>query len=260
MHAAAYLDQLLAHGRRTFSTAEAVTALGGSVVAVRAALRRLKAKGVLATPHRGFHVIVPPEHRRLGCLPAEQFLPDLMQHLHVPYYVALLSAAAFYGAAHQRPQRLQVMVSSGRRPVRCGEVHVQFLSRADAAETAVRELTTPAGYLRVASPEATALELVGYAEQCGGLSHVATVLHELEPALGGQPLLAECRRCPIAWVQRLGYLLERLDAPTHLQMLGAHVVEHARVVAPLVAAHATSSVPRSERWKLDVNADVEPDL
>ena len=35
----------------------------------------------------------------------------------------------------------------------------------------------------VASPEATALELVGYADQCGGLDNVASVLGELSEAL-----------------------------------------------------------------------------
>lgn len=38
----------------------------GSDLAVRRALLRLKKKGALATPFRGFHVIVPPEYRFLG--------------------------------------------------------------------------------------------------------------------------------------------------------------------------------------------------
>ena len=29
---------------------------------------------------RGFCVIVPPEYRRLGCLPPEQFVLQLMEH------------------------------------------------------------------------------------------------------------------------------------------------------------------------------------
>ena len=33
-----------------------------------------------------------------------------MAHLSQPYYVALLSAAAYHGAAHQKPQVFQVMV------------------------------------------------------------------------------------------------------------------------------------------------------
>lgn len=74
MHASSFIADLAARGQYTFTMGNAVKALGGAVPAVRAALRRLKAKGELADPHLGFHVIVPPEYRRLGCLPAEQFV------------------------------------------------------------------------------------------------------------------------------------------------------------------------------------------
>jgi hypothetical protein len=49
-------------------------------------------------------VIVPPEYRRIECLAADHFVPQLMEHLGEWYYVALLSAAELHGAAHQRPK------------------------------------------------------------------------------------------------------------------------------------------------------------
>jgi len=64
--AADYIEALQASGRYTFTTEDAVEALGSSVVATRAALRRLKRKGRIADPYRGFHVVVPPAYRRLG--------------------------------------------------------------------------------------------------------------------------------------------------------------------------------------------------
>ena len=45
------------------------------------------------SPAHGFYVIVPPECRQLGCLPAGQFIPALMEQLGLGYYVGLLSAA-----------------------------------------------------------------------------------------------------------------------------------------------------------------------
>lgn len=258
--AATYLVDLEASGRHHFTTAEAVASLGGSVPTVRAALRRLKAKGAIADPHRGFHVIVPPEYRRLGCLPAEQFVPQLMQHLDEVYYVALLSAAELHGAAHQRPQGFQVMVKTSRRALECGAVRVQFVARKDLEHTPVIEKKTPRGPLRVASAEATALELVGYADQCGGLDHVASVLTELVESVDAQKLVAAAALCPVAWVQRLGYLL---DAGAHQKLgdaLAPFVKEHAQVVAPLVRAHRRNGSSRVERWKLAVNANVETDL
>ena len=138
MRAADYIAELAAHGRHNFTTSEARAALGGSLGAVRASLRRLKARGEIADPCRGFYIIVSPEYRRLGCLPAEQFVPQLMAHLwHRHYYAALLSAAEFHGAAHHPPQLFQVMLATNRRPVECGQVRVQFVARADLARTPI---------------------------------------------------------------------------------------------------------------------------
>lgn len=255
--AAEFIEELASRGRYHFTTGEAVASLGGHVPAVRAAMRRLKAKGRIANPHRGFHVVVPPEYRRLGCLPAEQFVPQLMEHLGATYYVALLSAAELYGAAHHRPQSFQVMVKTNRRPIQCGKVQVEFIARKDLEHTPIVERNTPRGVVRVASPEATALELVAYAARCGGLNNVASVLAELAEALDPQRLIAAAALCPIAWVQRLGYLL---DAGGHQGLADAlvpDVQDRAHVVAPLVPAEAKTGAEHIERWKLAVNATVE---
>ncbi len=258
--AASYILQLAAQGRYHFTTKEAVEALGGSVPTVRAALRRLKAKGEIADPYRGFYVIVPPEYRRLGCLPAEQFVPQLMHHLGEAYYVGLLSAAELHGAAHQRPQGFQVMVKVNRRALACGKVRVQFVARKDLERSAVVDKNTPRGTLRVASSEATALELVGYADQCGGLDNVASVLSELVESVDPQKLADAAALCPIAWAQRLGYLLDVAGHRELADVLARYVKDHAHVVAPLVRAMAKTGAERVERWKLAVNANVESDL
>jgi predicted transcriptional regulator of viral defense system len=255
-----YIAELAARGRYHFSTEAAQRALGTSLPAVRAALRRLKRRGEIANPHRGFHVIVPPEYRRLGCLPPDQFIAQLMEHLGEAYYVALLSAAELHGAAHQRPQTFQVMLAKNRRPLVCGKVRITFVARHDLARTPVVEMNTPRGTLRVASPEATALELVGYADQCGGFDNVASVLSELASTLDGKKLAAASRLCPIAWVQRLGYLLDLTQQHELAEALAPQVARLAKVVAPLVRAKATTGAERDPRWKLAVNAAVEPDV
>src|SRR5690606_35148866 len=143
-----------------------------------------------------------------------------MEHLGEPYYVALLSAAAYHGAAHQAPMVFQVMVPRSRRSLECGGVRVDFVARHDMGSTGVVERETPTGVLQVASPAATAVELVGYPERCGFLDNVATVLAELAESIDGDSLVAEAKRAPAAWVQRLGYLLtlvEQNELASHLE-------------------------------------------
>jgi predicted transcriptional regulator of viral defense system len=258
-HASEFIADLAASGRHHFTTEEAVRVLGASLPAVRASLRRLSARHEIADPYRGFYVIVPPEFRRLGCLPADQFVPQLMEHLHETYYVALLSAAELHGAAHQRPQSFQVMVKTNRRPLACGEVRVQFVARKDLDRTSVIERNTPRGRLRVATAEATALELVGYADPCGGLDNVASVLADLAESLNAARLVEAARSCPIAWTQRLGYLLDLTDSRDLADALAAYTAKNAHVVAPLVRARSTAGAERVDRWRLAVNATVEPD-
>lgn len=261
MHSAAdYIENLQVNGRLAFTTEDIVRALGKSVPAVRAQLRRLKDKGRIAAPFRGFHVVVPPKYRRLGCLPAEQFVPELMAYLNQPYYVALLSAAAYHGAAHQKPQVFQVMIPKARRGLRCGGVRVTFVARRDMSDTSVVERNTPAGVIRIASPAATALELVGYSEHCGYLDNVATVLAELAEAIAGDALEAEARRAPVAWVQRLGYLLTLVEQDGLAERLSGVLAASKVFVVPLAPWEGSEGAPKDSRWQVAINTNVEIDV
>jgi len=258
--AAEYVEELQARGRFVFTTADAMKALGSSVTAVRAALRRLKQKTLIADPYRGFHVIVPPAHRRLGCLPADQFIPDLMARLGEPYYVGLLSAAKYYGAAHQAPMVFQVVVPKSRRGLECGGVRVEFIARQEMQATPVLERNTETGTIRIATPEATALELIGYPEHCGYLDNVATVLAELAESVDGQTLAAEARRAPVAWVQRLGYLLALVGADDLARHLDPVLEGRNAFVVALAPWKGMTGARRDARWRVAVNIDVEPDV
>jgi predicted transcriptional regulator of viral defense system len=183
-----------------------------------------------------------------------------MQHLEEPYYVTLLSAAAYHGAAHQRPQVFQVMVRRRRRGITCGEVRVQFISRNDMERTPVTGINTPRGVLRIASPAGTAFELVGYPEQSGGLSNVATVLAELAETIDAKALLAEGHRAPLAWVQRLGYLLSLVAASHLATALESVLAARSPFPVALVPSAPTAGSPADPRWKVAVNVRVEPDL
>ena len=259
-HARDYVESLAARGRYHFGSSEAQAALGVSADAAKLALNRLKKQGLVAMPYRSFYVIVPPEYRSLHCLPADQFIPALMKRLGLPYYAGLLSAAQYYGAAHQRPQQFQVMTEKNRRPIKCGAVQVAFIARTRTNDVPVRKLNTPRGTIAVSTPEATAIDLAGYPHHAGGIDQAATVIGELAEQIDPALLAAAAQTAPVPWAQRLGYLLELTGAADKAPALKAYVKEHANVYAPLLTGGPERAESRARDWKLDINVSVEPEL
>jgi len=260
MRAREYLDELSSSGQYHLTSAEAFAALKSSETAVKRALGRLVQQGVLASPARGFYTIIPPEYRSLGSLPADQFIPALMEHLGLAYYAGLLSAAQYYGAAHHRPQEFQVLAERPHEPIKCGSVRVRFIKRANIDEVSVQNFNTPRGTVRVSTPEATAVDLVGFVRQAGGLDQVATILSELGEKIDPGKLVAAAKIAPTSWLQRLGYLLEEVGHKDLTDPLQTYVSQEARDYTPLQPSNSNKSARRSERWKLIINADVEAEI
>lgn len=261
-----YIESLAAAGRYHFGSDEAQAALRVSAAAAKVAVNRLARQGLIASPARGFYIIVPPEYRSLRCLPAEQFIPALMKRVSLRYYAGLLTAAQYHGAAHQRPQEFQVFLEKRRRRIACGKVRVAFMIRKRLPEVPVQSLNTPRGTLLVSTPEATAVDLVAYQHQAGGLDRVATVLSELAERIDPKKLAAAAATAAVPCAQRLGYLLERVGAGEKVAPLKEYVRERAHESAPLLpnapkqSGARRQNAQRNEEWKLYINAEVKPEL
>jgi predicted transcriptional regulator of viral defense system len=169
----------------------------------------------------------------------------------------LLSAAQYHGAAHQRPQEFQVFLSKNRRPVRCGAVRVAFMARKRLEDVPLQSFNTPRGTLLVSTPEATALDLVGYANHAGGVNQVAAVLSELAERIDPEKLAKAAETAPVAWAQRLGYLIEHLGFAAKVAPLKDYVRKHARQSTALLPKTPHRRARRNQGWKLYVNARVE---
>ena len=254
------IETLASKGRYSFTSEEARAALKVSPDASKLALNRLARQGLITSPARGFYIIIPPEYRSLGCLPAEQFIPDLMKSKGLTYYAGRLTAAQYYGAAHQRPQEFQVFVQKNRRPIHCGKVRVKFIARKNIDDVPVRKFNTPRGELRVSTPEGTAIDLAGYPEHVGGPDQVATVLSELASEIDVSALIKAAATAPITWVQRLGYMLELVDAENPAAGLREYVDQHAREYTTLIPGRKNAGGQRLQDWKLVINAGLEPDI
>lgn len=255
-----FLEGLRAAGRYTFTRAEAMSALHLTDVALKNAAWRLSRVGRLASPHRGFHVIVPPEYQAAGTVPPSWIIRDLMGALGRPYYVGLLSAAALHGAAHQAPQEFQVVTDRPLRPMRLGRARIVFVTKARLAKTPTMPMKTPTGDIRVSTPEGTALDLVRYPEHAGYLSNIVTVLAELAERINPEALVQTARaERELATAQRLGYLLERIGQGTLAEPLARWIdTKKPRAVA-LRADRKMVGRRRAPRWRVAINEKVDMD-
>jgi predicted transcriptional regulator of viral defense system len=154
----------------------------------------------------------------------------------------------------------EVIASANRRPIRCGAVRVVFIARKRLKDVPVQTFNTPRGGVLVSTPEATALDLVGYPGHAGGLNQVATVLSELAERLDSEKLALAARTAPIPWAQRLGFLLEHLGFEAKVPALKEYVREHAMQSTVLLPQQRHKRAHRNKGWKLDVNAKVEAEL
>ena len=246
-----------ARGQYHFTSSEFRSALGVSEAAANQSLWRLANRGEIASPGRGFYVVVPPEYRALGCLPPDQFIPALMDHRGVPYYAGLMSAAQYHGAAHHRPQVFQVMVDRSRPPIGCGAVRVEFISRARLASVPLCAFDNPRGTILASTVEATAVDLVGYMGRAGGVDRVAGMLSELSEQMDPGLLVDAAQSASVLWAQRLGFLLELVGAGARCGPLKDHVRQRARHYTRLLPSAPAEGATRSGDWRLFVNARIE---
>jgi len=253
------VDDLQAHGQYTFRRHELDRFVTRSDEAVQKALRRLNQKRRIASPRRGFYVIVPLEYRAVGLPPTSWFIDDLMKDIGEPsYYVGLLSAAALHGASHHKPQEFQVIASRPIRSVTIGRTRIRFFTKRHLDTTPVQQMKTVTGSMRVSTPEATALDLLRYVGQVGYLGNVATVLAELAESLDTTRLLAAARSdVEVSCIQRLGYLLEHLGHPRLAGPLARWLSTRALRPTPLRPDRPVDTARKNSRWSVLINEDVE---
>jgi len=253
-----FVEGLQESGRYVFTRAEASKALRVSDIALKNALWRLARAGRVVAPRRGFYVIVPPEYRTAGSIPPSWFIRDLMAYLRRPYYVGLLSAAALHGAAHQSPQEFQVVTDRPLRSIRAGRARIRFVKKASVDRTPTVEVKTPSGAICVATPEATALDLVRYPGHSGSLGNIVTVLTELAERLDPEALGRAAEAADeVPQAQRLGYLLDRIGHATLAAPLAEWIATKGPRVTALRSDRPITGAPRDPRWRVAVNEEIE---
>ena len=129
---------------------------------LRTDLNRLTKRGVIMSPCRNFYVAVPEEYRLKGVVPPVFYIDNMMSFMGKPYYVALLSAAALHGAAHQAPQAFMVITNDKMRSVVKNGTRLDFVTRKNIPTTFLIKKRSKSGDFNVSSPALTTIDLIEY--------------------------------------------------------------------------------------------------
>ena len=261
-----WIDDQQKRGRTTFSYQEiaknffAVTEQG-----VKNALNRLVKKTEIAQVFKGFYSVIPAGYALIGIVPPEFYIDDLMKHLARPYYVGLLSASAFYGSAHQKPQVFSVITSiPALRDTTKKNTRIAFIStRKDIPQKWLTTFRGENGDFYVSKPELTAVDLITFQKEIGGINRACTVLYELmEVVRFGKLDKTFFDYVPTSTIQRLGYLLENeLEQPVQAEILYSKAKTHGCRFQkiPLKNNKPTKNCSTDEKWKIIINEKIEID-
>lgn len=186
-----------------------------------------------------------------------------MAYLKRQYYIGLLDAAAFYAAAHQRPQVFTVITGfPSMRTTEKKGIKVRFIIKKNIPMSLLVQKKTKSGYVFVSNPELTALDLILYEKEIGGINRAATVLNELAEELNFRDVdISLFDNTPVPTIQRLGYLLETLDF-TELADDLLHKVNEVGITfrrTLLKAGKDNEDSDYNAKWKIIINEEIEID-
>jgi predicted transcriptional regulator of viral defense system len=263
---AEWIDNSTIHGRLFFSLNEVIEAFPDiSKNSLMTSINRQISRGNIQSLWRGFYGILVYEYKLRKTIPVSDYIDILMQHLGRYYYVALLTAAALQGAAHQVPQTFMVMVKGGSLRAReKNGVRIRFFTRTEVPKGYIENVMTKTGHMAVSTPELTAIDLVARMKDIGGVSRAAEVLEELSDVLDFTKVNDDYfSLVPVSAVQRLGHLLDvELDNSKLADALYERAVRAGIHFRPFLLVPeddiTTDGLPkRHGRWKIVPNKEVE---
>lgn len=261
-----WINTLQQNGKLNFSMEQVTEAFPNlQATGIRSALNRLSTKNSIVSVWKGFYVIVPISYTLKGIIPPVMYIDHLMKHIQRPYYIGLLNAAAFYGAALQQPQVFSVIIQYPTlRDNNKKNVRLQFVARRNFPPLELLETRkTQTGYVSISSPILTAADIIQYEKEIGGLNRACTVLNDLIEVL-------DFKHTPdtffkivsTATIQRLGYLLENIvESPDLANQLYEKALQaNCRFqTVPLKNGKSVEKKILDKKWKISINTEIEMD-
>jgi len=226
-------------------------------------LRRLISKGTIMSPWQNFFVIVPTMYQLRGVVPVHFYIDQLMHYLGRNYYVSMLSAAELLGASHQKAMVYQVTVDGA--PIQSkimNRVSVMFTRCQNLPLKYCTQVRTQTGNIWVSDKELTALDIVEHEVKIGGISRAAEVLSEIENMHWGKDQTELLTYFSTPTIQRLGYLLEQIEATKQADQLWNLLQKSGRIIRkiPLKQTQPVNNqMSIDEKWHIIINTELELD-
>ena len=260
-----WIEEMQSSGKSCFAFSEALERFPSvHSDSLKRSLTRLVSKRKICSVWKGFYVIVPIEYQSKGIIPAVYYIDQLMRFLGRDYYISLLNAAEFYGAAHQRPMEFTVMTTPpSLRSTLKKDVKINFNNKSTILTQYTEQRKTPTSYIRISSPELTATDLIQFEKMIGGLNRASTVIYELAESCFFKKLKADFfEYVPTPIIQRLGYLLdEELDFKKQAEDLYLITQKYKCSFRKTLLKNRKSVIncPVNEKWNIIINEQIETD-
>lgn len=265
------MDDMLSEGKSYFSQEEALQRLEISPGALASSISRLRRKQRLATPVRGFHLILRPQDRIAGAPDPVNWIDPMMQYLAIDYRISLLESALHHGASHQAVMVFQVIVPKQMRDVRIGRHKIQFIYQAESRFSEANqakwlfELKNLSGYAKAAGIELTLLDCTRYYRKAAGMNYVAQIVQDIGANAKPSILKVVATTYENSTVRRLGYLLEMMGQTRQAAALKIFVkkAKSFKPLNPSIKPIPYLPLRLNEKnldWMLMVNQKIEVDF
>lgn len=213
---------LLKRGITVAKTEDLKSALNVSHAWAKNILSKMASHGAAQRVGKGKYVIIPADvlyHRKSYFTDPLILVSELMKG--TKYYVAYYSAAHIHGITEQMPFKTTVAVLKQLRPIRIGNIQVDFVKLKKSRFFGYEETKYVDTRLNVSDLEKTIIDCVDRQDLCSGIAEVIrTISNTAElKKINWQKLVAYIRQYENhALAQRMGFIIEFLRDRKKIQV------------------------------------------
>lgn len=206
----------------------------------------------------GVYMIVPLDAGELGAKAYTVHSFVLASYLVTPYYIGYWSALNYHGMTEQTPSSVYVATTKARHTKHILNNEFKFVTMHKQKFFGISETEIEHKTIKMSDPEKTIVDCLDHPEHCGGIEEVAKSLY-FSKRLNQQLLVNHCINMGNTTItKRLGYISEITGLFDLLSVLGnVRISTSSYSILDPKLPSIKSKI--NERWKLRINAKINPD-